>query len=99
MAVFGTGLAFSGLDRRLRTHGPQSIAPFPPTLQRRGEIESPDASGIFRPRWKIAAFHLRAPVLRPGCRPANGRDRGEIARHRVAHWAIHRNGFGAAVVR
>ena len=79
----------------LRLH---SLAPSSRTAQRRGEGESPDAAGVFRPGREVAALHLRAAVLRAGRRPADGRDRREIARNRAADRLVHRHGAGAAIV-
>src|SRR4051812_1332877 len=97
MAVFGTGLAFSGLDRRSRTPTTAIIAPSPHSIKRRGEVESPGHPGLFRPRRKITALHLRAPVLRARRGAADGRDRREVAWNRAADGPVHRNGFGAPI--
>src|SRR2546423_12871760 len=98
MAVFGTALAFYGLDCLPALPPPQSLAPSPRTIQRRGESESPDPSGILRSRRQITALHFRAPVLWSGCRATDGRDRGQVVGDRAAHGIVHRHGVGAAIV-
>ena len=77
---------------------PHSLARSHSSAQRRGEIESPDLSGVFRPRRQVHPVHLRTPVLRAGCRPADGRDRRQVPGHRAADWPVHRDGAGAAVI-
>src|SRR4051812_32354293 len=68
------------------------LAPISRSIHPTDQSEAPESPGVFHAGTQVSAVHLRPALLRPGYRPADGRDRGEVTRHRAVDWLLHGDG-------